>query len=143
MASFFTWAAGFLSGRLEHILAHSAHGTHPLFRDFLEWGARSHAAVRVTQSRIIDILADRTSPFFHCFPPLLYLQRNSMAALPWFFQPSQFTTTPYYQFIHICQFKTGRSARRAIFFLILQNEMIFYHNQINFFFRKGNRRETE
>jgi hypothetical protein len=147
-ASFFTWATGFLSGRLEHILAHSAHGTHPVFRDFLEWGARSHAAVRVTQSRIIDILADRTSPFFHCFPPLLYLQRNFMASLPWFFQPSQIyhhTILPVYPYLSIQDrsFKTGRSARRAIFFLILQNEMIFYHNQINFFFRKGNRRETE
>jgi hypothetical protein len=80
---------------------------------------------------------------FSLFPSFIVLAKKFHGSFAMFFSASQFTTTPYYQFIHICQFKTGHSARRAIFFLILQNEMIFYHNQINFFFRKGNRRETE
>ena len=70
-----------LSDSLKHILGCSAQGAVPVIRNILEQGAGGDAAVRVPHSRIVDILADRTSPFLHSFPPFDSMPGDRTAGL--------------------------------------------------------------
>jgi hypothetical protein len=70
-----------LSDGLEHILARSTQGAAPVIRNILEQGAGGDAAVRITHSRIVNILADCTSPFLHFSPPFDGLPGDSTARL--------------------------------------------------------------
>jgi hypothetical protein len=64
------------SDLLEHILARTAQGAVPVIRYVFECRARGDAAVGIANSRIVDILTDRASPFLHHFPPHEFVCRS-------------------------------------------------------------------
>jgi hypothetical protein len=76
-----------LSDSLKHILARTTQRAVPVIRNILEQGAGGDAAVRVPHSRIVNILADRTSPFLHSFPPFDSMPGDRTAGLQIFIAP--------------------------------------------------------